>query len=97
MLDTAFYETADYKSLLESTDRCVIVGRRGTGKSALVYRLSNRWKSESNTFVINVAPEEDQIIGLRNLISLFGDNYLHIRAGSKLAWRYALYMELLVR
>ena len=46
MLDSAFYETADYKALLESSDRCVIVGRRGTGKSALVYRLANHWKSE---------------------------------------------------
>ncbi|EPW7263945.1 P-loop ATPase, Sll1717 family, partial [Citrobacter freundii] len=38
---------------------------------------------------------EEQIIGLRDVVSLFGENYLHIKAGSKLAWRYAIYMELL--
>lgn len=27
MLDNAFYETPDYKALLESNDRCVVVGR----------------------------------------------------------------------
>jgi len=97
MLDQAFFETSDYKSLLESSDRCVIVGRRGTGKSALVHKLSEYWHNQSRTFVVTVAPKEDQIIGLRGLLNLFGDNFIHIKAGAKLAWRYALYMETLSR
>lgn len=44
---------------------------------------------------MTISPVEEQIIGLRDVISLFGENYLHIKAGSKLAWRYAIYMELL--
>lgn len=95
MLDKAFFETADYKSLLESTDRCVIVGRRGTGKSALVYRLNRYWQQEPKKFVITIAPHEDQIIGLRVIVKNLGDNFLHIKAGAKIAWRYALYMEVL--
>ena len=95
MLDQAFLETADYKVLLESSDRCVVVGRRGTGKSALVHRLNSHWRKESQTFVITITPEEDQIIGLRGVLNLFGDHFLHIKAGSKIIWRYAMYMELL--
>jgi len=42
-----------------------------------------------------VTPEEDQIIGLRGLFKVFGDNFIHIKAGAKIAWRYSLYMELI--
>lgn len=34
-LDQSFIETTEYRSVLETKDRCVIVGRRGTGKSAM--------------------------------------------------------------
>lgn len=97
MLDKAFLETPDYKTLVESSDRCVVVGRRGTGKSALVHKLHNYWSGQRRTFVVVVAPAEDQIIGLRKALRCFGDNYVHIKAGAKIAWKYALYMEVLSR
>lgn len=97
MLDKAFLETSDYKSLLESADRCVIVGRRGTGKSALVHKLNQYWHKQDKTFVVTVAPEEDQIIGIRGLLNVFGNNYIHIKAGAKIAWKYALYMEIITK
>ncbi|WP_434064670.1 P-loop ATPase, Sll1717 family [Sessilibacter corallicola] len=96
MLDTAFWESADYKSLLESYDRPIIVGRRGTGKSALAYRLSKHWDSKPKTLVLSISPEEEQVIGLRDIFDQFGEKYLHIKAGTKMAWRYAIYMEILV-
>ncbi|MEQ5855271.1 hypothetical protein NFI08_06160 [Halomonas sp. EF61] len=96
MLDTAFWESADYRSLLESYDRPIIVGRRGTGKSALAYRLSKHWKSKPKTLVLSISPEEEQVIGLRDIFDQFGEKYLHIKAGTKMAWRYAIYMEILV-
>lgn len=96
MLDTAFWESADYKSLLESYDRPIIVGRRGTGKSALAYRLSKHWGSKPKTLVLSISPEEEQVIGLRDIFDQFGEKYLHIKAGTKMAWRYAIYMEILV-
>ncbi|QWA27005.1 ATP-binding protein [Pseudomonas sp. RC3H12] len=95
MLESSFWQTTDYKSLLESSDRCVVVGRRGTGKSALVHMLSKHWHSKPRTHTILVTPIEEQIIGLRDVVALFGENFLHVKAGSKLAWRYALYMEVL--
>lgn len=95
MLEASFWQTTDYKALLESYDRCIVVGRRGTGKSALVHMLSKHWHAKPKTYVMTISPIEEQIIGLRDIVSLFGDNYLHIKAGSKLAWRYAIYMEIL--
>ncbi|MEE4962431.1 ATP-binding protein [Pseudomonas alliivorans] len=95
MLEESFWQTADYKALLESHDRSIVVGRRGTGKSALVHMLSKHWHSKPKTHALIITPVEEQIIGLRDVVTLFGDNYLHIKAGSKLAWRYAIYMEIL--
>ncbi|MCM7806412.1 ATP-binding protein [Enterobacter kobei] len=57
--------------------------------------LSKHWHAKPKTHVMTISPIEEQIIGLRDVVSLFGENYLHIKAGSKLAWRYAIYMELL--
>ncbi|VXC51710.1 Putative transposon gamma-delta 80.3 kDa protein (fragment) [Pseudomonas sp. 8Z] len=95
MLESSFWETSDYKSLLESNDRSIVVGRRGTGKSALVHMLSKHWSHKQKTKIMVISPEEEQIIGLRDTFELFGDKYLHIKAGTKMAWRYGMYMEII--
>lgn len=93
MLNRAFLETADYRTLIETSDRTVVVGRRGTGKSALTAQLARHWGLENLTAVIKISPEEHQTIGIRPQIGLFGDTFTKIRAGARLAWRYALMME----
>jgi len=95
MLDAAFYESADYLSLTESSDRTIIVGRRGTGKSALCYKLEKKWRQEKGTKVIRLTPDEAQMIGLREIANLFGEKFSHIKAGTRIAWRYAIYMEVI--
>ena len=94
MLDDAFFESPDYRTLIESDDRCVVVGRRGTGKSALMYKLGQYFEKASNTRVVRVAPEEYEIIGLRHVAQRFGPNFRTIRAGMTIAWRYGLFMEI---
>lgn len=93
MLNLAFLETADYRTLIETSDKAVVVGRRGTGKSALTLQLMNYWRRSSDAVVIKVTPEEHQTIGLRPQVALFGDTFTKMRAGSRLAWRFALIME----
>ena len=94
MLQRAFYETCDYKSLLQTTDCPIVVGRRGTGKSALAYRLEWFWRKDKDSAVVNVTPDETQVYGLRKILALFGDTYPRIRAASKVVWTYALLMEI---
>lgn len=94
MLSTAFYETPDYKTIVEGTNLRVIVGRRGTGKSALFARLGKYWCASSRTALIQIAPDEHQLIGLRPSMKVFGSKFSHIRAGAKLAWKYALMMQI---
>jgi hypothetical protein len=94
MLQVAFYETPDYKTLIESTDRPIVVGRRGTGKSALCFQLAKYWKQGRTTNVIQIVPHEDQVIGIRPLLQVFGEKYNQIKAGAKIAWKYALLLEI---
>lgn len=97
MLDRAFLETIDYRTLIGEGDRPVVIGRRGTGKSALAYRLQRHYAAAERTVVASVAPLEDQVIGLRSIAAtLFGSKYKYLRAGSKIAWRYALALEALM-
>ena len=90
MLNCAFVETPDYKTLIGAGDRSVVIGRRGSGKSALVYTLQRHWASARHTHVLVLAPEADQMFGLRPLLNLFGERFNLLRAASRMAWRYVL-------
>jgi len=94
MLDAAFYESPDYRSLIETGDRAVIVGRRGTGKSALFYRLKNHWSKAERTTVITIAPEDYETISLHGVLNPFKNRINLVRAAAKLSWRYALIIEI---
>ncbi len=88
MLDRVFYETPDYRSILEEHKRRIVVGRRGTGKSAMFYKLQAHWSAEPRTLRIELTPIETDVIGLRPIIALFGTKPSYLRAACKLAWRY---------
>lgn len=95
MLEIAFYDWQDYKILSEGDDRFVVVGRRGTGKSALTYKLKKDCE-EQKIFVVVVAPEEEDVFGLRAVAAKYGDSLKRIRAAIKTGWRYALMMEVAI-
>lgn len=90
MLSQAFFETPDYLTLLDSHDKVVVVGRRGTGKSALTYRLHKQWSTVKTNTVLILAPDEHHTLALRPWISKLGSSFLPIKASSRLLWRYGL-------
>lgn len=94
-LDKAFYETPEYKTIMEAPHRKIVVGRRGTGKSALFYRMISTLHADPHIRVISIEPTDDQMIGLRYFVSLFGSKQTILRAAANIAWQYALLMELL--
>ena len=93
MLQVAFYETPDFRTLIESAERPIVVGRRGTGKSALCLHLAKYLRQGKSTTVIEIVPHEDQVIGTRPLLSRFGSKYNLIKAGARIAWKYAILLE----
>jgi len=95
MLSIAFYESPDYLSLVESTEKSIVVGRRGTGKSALAFKLEEYGKKTKGVRVVKVAPTDAEFIYLRHcILGLVGENYSYIRAISKMLWQYALLLEI---
>lgn len=93
MLNRAYYETQDYQSLSANADHCVVVGRRGTGKSALCYKLNQRWSKDNHTIVLLIAPEDHELMALRHYIGKLGENSNILRSAAKTIWRYALILE----
>ena len=86
MLRDAFLQTADYASLTQSKDRNFVVGRRGTGKSALFTKVSEYYKSAPQTFMLSGQPTEYEAIRLQHLLSQDDASYQHMRAASRVAW-----------
>lgn len=94
-LDQSFIETPEYRSILETKDRCVIVGRRGTGKSAMFWKLNKHWSSQKSSHIVLIAPEDYQMIGFRGLFATFNGKYSHIKATARIIWKYSLILEIL--
>ncbi|MDD2944027.1 MAG: ATP-binding protein [bacterium] len=92
MLALAFFETPDYLTLLESDEKVVVIGRRGTGKSALTYKLQTQWSSVKTNTVILVAPDEHHTLALRAILPKLGTSFLPIKASVRLLWKYGLIM-----
>ncbi|WP_439838344.1 P-loop ATPase, Sll1717 family [Aeromonas caviae] len=94
MLSSAFIETADFRTLIETDDRTVVVGRRGTGKSALFIQLHEHWKKDKKILVLSFSPDDTQIIGFRSMLKPFTGSFNLARAATRLLWRYAILMEI---
>lgn len=94
MLSSAFIETPDFRTLIESDDRTVVVGRRGTGKSALFLHLTKHWAKDKKVISLNFSPEDTEIIGFRSLLRPFSGSFTLARAATRLLWRYAMLMEI---
>ncbi|MCB5185211.1 ATP-binding protein [Methylobacillus gramineus] len=95
LLLSNYIETPEFRSILETKDSTVVVGRRGTGKSAMYLRLAKFWKEEKNNYVIQVAPEDYQTIGFRSLFKIFDAKYSHVRAAARIIWKYGFLLEIL--
>lgn len=95
LLLSNYIETAEFRSILETKDSTVVVGRRGTGKSAMYLRLAEFWGSQKGNQVVLVAPEDYQTIGFRGLFKVFDEKYSHVRAAARIVWKYGFLLEIL--
>lgn len=94
MLSSAFLETPDFRTLIESDDRTIVVGRRGTGKSALFQQLKKHWENDKKILVLTFSPDDTEIIGFRAILRPFSSNFNLARAVTKILWKYAMLMEI---
>jgi len=92
MLARAFVETADYQALAQTSDFNFVVGRRGTGKSALFAKLKEHFSNDNNTQMVSLSPAEHETMEMQRLLHQCGSNYRHLRALSRLVWKTHLLM-----
>ena len=93
-LNTCFVETGDYEILKnQSNIRQIILGRTGSGKSALFERL----KHEEKGRVISIEPHDLALTYVSNssMIKYFSDLGVNLDPFYKLLWRHVLTVEVL--
>lgn len=95
MLERAFVETKDFLALAETDDFNFVVGRRGTGKSALFGRLTARILSRGDSLLCTLSPEEHEAVDLNGLLARYGTDYVTLRRIAKLLWRAELLFRVL--
>jgi hypothetical protein len=95
MLGKAFLETADYHALVTNRDFNFVVGRRGTGKSALFERVTAHFAKGRGDLMLCAKPEEFENLALQQAFSGTKPEYREVRAVTRLAWKtHLLYWAL---
>ena len=91
MLDQAFLETNDFRALKDTDHFSFVVGRRGTGKTALYLNLMKVFQDDDRVFSHHLMPEEHDALALLSLLHRYGvDAYNEIRATVRVLWRTSM-------
>jgi hypothetical protein len=87
LLEKAFVETADFRVLVETDDFHIVVGRRGTGKSALFQKVHSYFEAQSRVHVHRETPKEHFALAVQAYFQRTNHNYRTARAACRILWR----------
>lgn len=94
LLDSAFVQTHEYRLLLDNPAGYVVVGRRGTGKSALFRALRKTVPLRPRTRVIDIVPHSSEVRPIHSILRQFSNTtYDALQDFSTALWRYILIMN----
>jgi len=93
MLKRAFIETADYQALRFTSDFNYVVGRRGTGKSAIFGRLKEDFASDSSAILLAEQPQDYEMLELQSLLEPLSTEYRKLRPTTRLLWTAHFLLE----
>lgn len=91
-LDSYFLETEQFRLTLNG-DLNIILGRKGSGKTAIFLQARNKVRANKNNIVVDLAPEGFQLIKLKELIL---DLLSHGTRKEFIAayWEYIIWLEI---
>jgi hypothetical protein len=69
-----------------------VVGRRGTGKSALFARVSDHFKIQQQFLILTTKPQEFETLTFQKLLSENAKSYNDMRAIARVTWKLHLLM-----
>jgi len=91
MLSQAFVETSDFRALRMTNDFSFVVGRRGTGKTALFLRLRREFSSDKGVLLHDLKPEEHDSLALISMLRTIGaGGYDEVRPSARVLWRTSM-------
>ncbi len=93
-LDKYFVETHSYDIGMRDP-RAFFVGRKGTGKTALYYIISERLKMKENTFVISLKPESMELTQNVETTRLYSSIATKASFFNSI-WKFVIYSKLLL-
>jgi hypothetical protein len=65
-----FVETSAFIAAAQS-DKCLVVGTKGSGKSAMYIKLSADFSQKSTNFIVQLAPESDELLEQLDISGLY--------------------------
>lgn len=93
-LDEYFIETAEFRRA-ERTDQALIIGRKGSGKTAILNQLKRRINRKRDTAVIELRPATHDLSEMRyQILEVTNQGIFDHTVAS--FWQYILYMEILL-
>jgi hypothetical protein len=90
-LESYFVESDTYKRVASGSKR-IVIGNRGSGKSAIFQILATRERKSKQSSVIELAPEDYSYELLRETMLAEGDGSWHKQSAYSAAWKYLLYV-----
>lgn len=87
-----FVETASYNAAL-NYEKSLVVGRKGSGKSAIYIKLLDEVSQDPLNFIINLKPESDELLEDIEMSTLFGSKASK-RSFFFTVWKMVIYSKL---
>ena len=96
MLDDVFFETPEYKGIIETRDFNFVVGRRGSGKSAIKYHALKQLGRDKSNWTFDIASSESSILAIQGSLQQISNDYRELTAIMKVVIKIAVLFEILV-
>lgn len=96
MLERAFVETTVFATLTHTQDFNFVVGRRGTGKSALCTKLTSFFQSRPGFLCIKNSTQEHETIEFQSILERYGEKYNVLRTISRMSFKIGILLDVLI-
>lgn len=97
MLNVAFVETPEYKGIVETRDFNFVVGRRGTGKSALKYSAINYLQKNKTNWIFDIENNGHSMLSMQSILEDLHAEYIYLNHIMTVVSKVGINLEILKR